>query len=69
MPYLTVRQLEQSSMHRVRKDSIEVTTSGVTQEYRKNKRNLQAVSAHRQNEYLRAFHEGLSKEKKGVNHA
>lgn len=62
MAYLTVRLLEQASKHRIRKESIEVTTGGITQEFRKNKRNLQAVSAHRSNEYLRAFHQAKRKE-------
>ncbi|MDZ4197032.1 MAG: hypothetical protein U1C51_07315 [Candidatus Izemoplasmatales bacterium] len=56
MAYLTVRELEQAQKHRIRKECIEVTTHGVTQEYRKNQRNLRAVSAHRSNEVLRAFH-------------
>lgn len=67
MGYLTVRALEKAEKHHILKDRILVITKGVPQEYNKTKRNLLAVSAHRQNEVLRAFQS--SPRMKGEHHA
>lgn len=66
MGYLTVGVLEKAEKHRVLKDRILVITKGEPQEYNKTKRNLRAVSSHRQNEFLRAYHASLKM--KGVHH-